>query len=274
MQNKNKHESGQVFLIAVLILVIGLTVGLSVASRSVTNLKSSLEEENSQRAFAAAEAGVEKALKGVKANDISFGEANTKIKTVSIDEIKGTKVFLNNGAPIEANDGMDVWLSSDNKNILATTQNNTLTFYWTGRNACDNPPPPALEVIVFAKSSTAPNPVASQRYVYDPCRRVTATPDTNSSSGYSIQESNGALRTQSFQFKTDPIVVVDGYIARAIPLYSSSPIAVEATTALPLQGNVINSTGTSGGTTRKITYFQGWPKIPNEIFQYVLFQPN
>lgn len=43
-------------------MVIALTIGLSIAARSIINLQTTTEEEISQRAFSAAEAGIERAI--------------------------------------------------------------------------------------------------------------------------------------------------------------------------------------------------------------------
>lgn len=276
MQNKNKHESGlassklgeagQVFLIAVLILVIGLTVGLSVASRSVTNLKSSLEEENSQRAFAAAEAGVEKALsKNISIKKpFLFGEGNTAIKEVSIDDIGGNEFLMNGGSDILQNDGADIWLS-DHTNFSSPWSSGTLIIGWQGD--CSKTPitAPAIEVIVMSGTLAAPQ---SQRYAFDPCSARQA------SNKFDIV-ANTITKIAGVDFPhAVSIPITNGLIARVIPIYADTRIGVQALGLGQSQGKQINSTGTSGGTTRKITYFQGWPKIPNEIFQYVLFQPN
>ena len=56
-------HSGQTLLVVVLMMVVALTVSLSVVLRSVSNVRTSTDEENSSRAFSAAEAGLELALK-------------------------------------------------------------------------------------------------------------------------------------------------------------------------------------------------------------------
>lgn len=53
---------GQVALVVVLAMVVLLTIGLSVISRTVTDIRISKETEESTRAFSAAEAGIEEAL--------------------------------------------------------------------------------------------------------------------------------------------------------------------------------------------------------------------
>jgi len=59
---KNK-KSGQIALIVLLIMVTLLTIGLSLISYSVTDVKISQDEKEAMRAFSAAEAGIEEALR-------------------------------------------------------------------------------------------------------------------------------------------------------------------------------------------------------------------
>lgn len=56
-------RQGQVALIVALMVVVGLTVVVAVASQSVTTISVSTQEEERARAFSAAEAGVEDALR-------------------------------------------------------------------------------------------------------------------------------------------------------------------------------------------------------------------
>src|SRR3989304_10327197 len=59
---KKKYSSGQALLIILLTLTVVLTVVLSVVSRSVTDISVTTYQEDAQRAFDAAEAGIERAL--------------------------------------------------------------------------------------------------------------------------------------------------------------------------------------------------------------------
>src|SRR3972149_5804868 len=59
----SKHnQSGQALLLVFLVMAVMLTLVLSVASRSVTEVLITTSEEDSLRAFSAAEAGIEEAL--------------------------------------------------------------------------------------------------------------------------------------------------------------------------------------------------------------------
>lgn len=55
-------KSGQILVLVLLVVVVALAVGLSVASRNLTNLRTSTQSEQSQRAFSAAEGGIEDIL--------------------------------------------------------------------------------------------------------------------------------------------------------------------------------------------------------------------
>lgn len=57
-----KRKSGQILVLVLLVVVVALSVGLSVASRNITNIRTSTQTEQSQRAFSAAEGGVEDVL--------------------------------------------------------------------------------------------------------------------------------------------------------------------------------------------------------------------
>ena len=57
-----KRESGQALILVLLSLSVVLTLVLYVVSRSVTDVAVSSQQEESVRAFSAAEAGIEKTL--------------------------------------------------------------------------------------------------------------------------------------------------------------------------------------------------------------------
>lgn len=61
---KNKNQSGQIIIILLLLMLVALSVGLALTQRSVNDVSTSTQSEQSSRAFSAAEAGLEKALNG------------------------------------------------------------------------------------------------------------------------------------------------------------------------------------------------------------------
>lgn len=255
------QQKGQALLIVILIMVVSLTIGLSVASRSIVNLRTSTEEENSQRAFSAAEAGVEKAIAtgtGITAQDLGN---NAIIKEVDIGEVSGTEFVLNGGNNVEKDNGIDLGLSQDYPGYKTAQNISNLSIYWGSQgDTCLNSA--AIELIALSGSS---NSSRSTRYAYDPCSRGNnfSSADTGS---YIISG-------KTFKYRALIGNINNGLIARVVPLYANTPLGITSGTSLPLQGKVIQSTGQSGGTERKITYFKGYPQLPVEFFQYILFSP-
>src|SRR3989304_631033 len=65
MKPKNLHknkEKGQILILFLLVLVVGLAIVLSVASRTITDIRTTTTSDESNRAYFAAEAGIEEAL--------------------------------------------------------------------------------------------------------------------------------------------------------------------------------------------------------------------
>ncbi len=81
---KTTKKSGQILILVLLIVVVALAVGLSVASRNLTNLRTSAQTEQSQMAFAAAEGGIEDVLSRLTsiASAIPAGGSSTQNVTV------------------------------------------------------------------------------------------------------------------------------------------------------------------------------------------------
>ncbi|MEX2007562.1 MAG: hypothetical protein WD992_02200 [Candidatus Levyibacteriota bacterium] len=258
-----KRQSGQVLLAIVLVMIVGLTVGLSLASRSIISLRTSEEEISSQQALSAAEAGIEQVSK----TNISIANGsflNDTTYNTSITTVEGNNFFLNGGASILKDDGADIWLSdysTESAKLYANPWSGNLSIYFgKGSDGCSQA---ALEIVVI--SGTRANPI-SRKYALDPC-----LPRSNSNN-FTYVSSGGIVSGKTFPFGTT-ISVSSGLIARVVPLYFDTPIGVVGDSALPAQGSIISSTGTSGTTTRKVTVFQGFPTLPSEYFPYGLFSP-
>lgn len=80
-------KSGQILVLVLLVVVVILAIGLSVASRNLTNLRSSTQAEQSQRAFTVAEGGVEDVLSKLNtvANVINSGTGTSGCVRESTD---------------------------------------------------------------------------------------------------------------------------------------------------------------------------------------------
>ncbi len=273
------YQSGQVLIISLLVLVVALTVGLSVAVRTITTTRMTAAEDTSQRAFSAAEAGLERALTaGVDFSGVLL--SNNSSYSTSTSELPNNDILVDNGAFIAKDDPVDVWLS-DYPDYTNPWGGN-LTIYWGSvTDNCVGTPEAnntmaAIEVILIRGSGAAP---IIDHFAYDPC-----SPRTNSNNFVDVSTSAGA----SFGGKTFThsatilIPVSSGLMARIIPLYAGTYIGVRGSAALPSQGKVITSVGCSGstaadcsgGTQRKIVSFRGYPKAPVELYPFLIFSPK
>ena len=268
-------QKGQVLLIVILIMIVALTVGLSVAVRSITNIKLTADSSDSQKAFQAAEAGIEEVLgSNTSANITAQNFSPGVVLNVTVTQVSGgattgsTFYYLeNNGLAINQDDGTDIWLSTYNSDPTLRYQNpwsGHLTVYWgKSTNACSDA---ALEIMIISGSITAPS---FARYAVDPCgaRTIGSTGNHFSVANTTAQKVSG----QQFYYVAS-VTVNSGLIARIVPLYSSTPIAISADNApnFPSQGRIITSSATAGTATRKLVFFQGYDSIPSEFF-YSLF---
>ena len=281
---KNNQE-GQALLIVVLVMIIALTVGLALISRSITSVKTSTDQADSQKALAAAEAGIEQSIKSnspIGEGQGSFG-TDTQYST-SIAAVSGTTFLLNGGDLIQRDDSADLWMSdysTDSAKLYAhpTSANLSIDFN-TSKDNCSNPAiNPAIEVDVVSGSKAAP---ILTKYAYDPCS------SRRSSNHFSAPDIGDTINGVVFTNKTHLITISPespGLFVRIIPIYSSTIIGVTSDTSLPSQGSIITATGcvspnnngctgSNTGTQRSVTVFQGFPKIPAEVFPYTFFAPS
>jgi hypothetical protein len=266
---ESQSEKGQVLLIVVLTMVVALTVGLSLAARTVTNLRNTAEDTGSQQAFSAAEAGIERGLKsGLEITDEQL-DSQTTIKQVTIDTNYGRSAFpVNNGNPLSQDDGVDIWLSTfpdySAPQFGPPPNGSKLQVYWgDSSSGCSNA---ALEIIVISGTTVSPK---LERYALDPCGTRGNNFDSPSGNG-------GTILGHVFH-ESVAVTVVNGLIARIVPYYQGTSLAVVGTDTsgnvimLPTQGRLLTSVGASKGTQRKISYFEGYDELPSELF-YSIFQ--
>lgn len=260
------RESGQVLLAVILVAVVALTIGLSLISRSITNVRVAAQSEESQRAFQAAEAGVERALESIRTNptppaSIEDSFANSSQYSTTVQTVSGREILLNGGHALDQDIGSDVWLSVYPNYASPTTDTLTIYFADPSQSQCSGSGEaitPALEIQVLSGSTTSPS---MQKYVVDPCTRIVGA--VNASAGSTVQG-------QEYRYSY-ALPVTDALIARVIPIYNKSEVAIStAAVALPSQGSVVTSTGSSGESVRKVVVFQSHPQVPVEIFQYAI----
>lgn len=271
-------QKGQALLIVVLVMIVVLTISLSVALKTVTNQRTSTEEENSARAFSAAEAGVEKVLKSGQPIPTPEQFASNKAQyTVKIVGILGADFIFNAGLKVMQDEGGDLWLADyvpptnplDHGNYT-NPRDSSFRVYWSvDPDDCNSVTAPmaALEVIAISRPDPATNMPISTRSVFDPCLT------RRNGNKFEAPEVGSALLGRSFKNRTRQIDVKAGLFVRIRPLYADSVIGIQRVggSQFPSQGQSIQSLGTAGQTQRKIILFKGYPKISSEFFPYILF---
>ena len=260
-------------LLVVLVMAIVLTVVLSLASRTVTNIRTTQEEENSERAFSAAEAGIERSLttpfegSGILQNRTSYQTSSTAFT--------GIELLLNNGAPNFKDEAIDVWLTDYPG--YTTLWSGDITLYWgKPSDTCVESElsntMAALEIIVVSGSKVDP---VGTTYAVDPCSQRASFNNFEY-----IPSGGGVVGGKTFAYKKT-ITVTSGLLIRTIPLYASTIFGAKGCNssntnciALPTQGRLVQSVGIADDTQRKIVNFQGYPKLPTEALPFVLFSPR
>lgn len=267
------NQRGQILLIVVLVMVTALTVGLSVAVRSISNTRTSLEDANSEQAFSAAEAGIEKSLTTNSAvPNTSFSNGSTYSTTIST--VGGPSFALNNGSPVLKDEPADLWLSTYPGYTSQRTGN--ITIYWgSAADTCTSSETTnsmaALEIFEFTGTAAAPT---EAHVAVDPCaaRRLV--------NSFQNVGTGGTVGGTTYRFSTT-MLITSGLFLRIVPLYAPTALAVTGCDAananctdFPVQGTLIQSVGKVANTQRKIQTYRYYAQLPSELLQYSFFVPQ
>jgi len=271
----NRKDSGQTLLIILLVAAVILTIGLAVASYSITNIKISQQEEESARVFSAAEAGIEEALRlgGLpEGGTITVGEITANVT----EQIQGeSSIFNFAGDKFESGELANIWLIGHDVDggLDPSTYfpaNGTVTVCWGDSTDTSGDDTPALELALLYQDSGS---FKVARGAYDPKDRGNA---------FELADDIDGGNCGNLAFAKDVNLGADlGIPGGAIPytlrlrlLYNSSAnsLAVSASSNLPKQGKCYESTASivESGVTRKVRQCQFF-QSPPEIFDYVLF---
>lgn len=274
-----RNSSGQALLIILLVMAVALTIGLSVVSRSITDIRISQEQEESARAFSAAEAGLESLLATGEELVESVGDF-----TIDTDiEPQGNSSTFVFPKEIRADNTQTVWLVNHDEDGALGTNFYTgidIELYWGNEDTADNQETtPALEIIIIYKEG---GDYKTRRAAFDPKSDRAATSDFTL-----VNKGNYSLGEDKFSFKAkfsddDDADFPSGaeiYALRLKLLYNDEAqiLGVKAIgdDDLPLQGNCYASTAFSEttGISRKVEQCQFYPSLSG-IFDYVLFSES
>lgn len=251
-QLKNTSQSGQIGIIIILIMSVMLTVGLSLAANTSSDLIISQQEEESNRVFNAAEVGIEEAL----SSDLTFaqesmaGTVNT-ISDVAVDynisktRQLETRLFEGVSAKVDVSNAID---------------GDVLRIDWSRENDCASENPASLLVSVYSDDAGT---IRARHYTYGGCNR---------GDGF---ETGGTISDNGLFRRTDLVMQTGDQFVRIKPIYNDTHLRVWSPSigwTLPVQALVIRSEATSdlGNENRAVEVNRSLPSAPS-VMDYALY---
>ncbi|MCX6706508.1 MAG: hypothetical protein NTV24_05445 [Candidatus Woesebacteria bacterium] len=279
-----KRESGQALLLVLLSMSVVLTIVLSILARSTVDIGISTRSEESVRAFSAAEAGIERALvAGVPTLSGNFDNGSTTFDAKVTSFSSAVSEFILPSS-LYSGESATVWFVSHKEDgslsLVCDAGNpcftgNQIEVCW-GKEETRSAYIPAIEISVIYLSTPGD-------YTTAKIARVAVDPnDTRRNSNSFSDHDNGTcvIGGQTFVFRSKfnlgPLGVNTSglQLARIAILYNTDmghPVAVRVFGGiLPAQGVVIDSSGVSGNSTRKVEVIRGFKELPG-IFENVAF---
>jgi hypothetical protein len=273
LPNRRKNpssEQGQAVLIILLIMAVVLTVGLSIVSRSVTDIKISQQAQESARTFWVAQAGLEKAI---KANSSDADTLNDVSYQVDRSLIGGSQSLIF-PEKVKSDNPLTLWLVEHddetgeiNPDLNDDFAGSLITFLW-GQEGDS-----ALEATLIYYDS-GPGEFRSRRYA--------ATPSSLSGQAQEFEEARTScpeIGGQTFPLchtidLSDLPVTAQPYFIRVKTFLSDNleNIGVSADQNLPSQGYCWDARATAqeSKVSTRLRDCRLWRVMPS-IFDYTLF---
>lgn len=260
---RSSQQRGQVVLITLLILAIGTTVALSLMGRVTTDVGISSQIEESSRAFSAAEAGIEEALK------TGEGSGGPKVLTpggvsyqTTVSNVGGSTAVYKLPQKTPKGNTETLWFVNFNPD---GTLDEKITYIGENVTLCwsnETPVIPAVVVgILYKENGTGTYKVA--RVAFDP---DTNRADTNNFTTNISLSGCGMPDYYRRNITFAPLGITPGNEAtsdillamRVRPVYADTFFAFNpGTFTVPLQGVKIESVGsTETGTARKVVVYK------------------
>lgn len=242
-------QSGQAGLVILLLTVAVLTIGISVASRTSTDVKLSRQEEESNRAFNAAESQIEELLSQDLSTLPATGSENLETDNLSlnysIDQIRILETRIPEGKEAQVD--------------VTGSNGNGIQIQWSKERNCDEDMA-SLLVMTFSRDAVS-GQVSARSTGYSLCDRadglttVTALPAGNP---FAAQV-------------THPLQANDLFVL-IHSVYNDTQVRVEGQGwTLPVQYYKVRSVAQNslGGESRAVEVNRTKPAIPS-VFSYVL----
>jgi len=264
-------QKGQIVLMTLLVLTVAITLVLAFIGRTTTNTAITTQLEDSARAFNAAEAGIESALKsGINSAEVLSGGANFSVTVTNIGGAAGVYEF---SKQTTTSNTETLWLVEHNAdgslNESTAFRTNLVNLCWSQEATV-----PALSVGLIYKRGGA---YYTARGAYD-AQAATRTNNFSlpTSTGVGCGKSNVYVKSMNFLTDFGIDVATDTLLFfRIRPIYNATNISFDPLLGtLPLQAKRIESTGAvASGTTRKIVVYQQY-KSASSLFDAVLYSQS
>jgi hypothetical protein len=244
-------ERGQAALVILLLMVVLLTIGISIASRSITDLRLSRQEEDSNRALNAAEAGIETAL----SQDFNFS-GTTYQGSVSVDPAVSVNYTIQKVGAWETRLFKGISAQVD---LSGSQTGNNVVIRWGKETNC-NQSPASLMIRIFRNTGTTTK--VRTKLAYAPCSTH------NDRFTVVSTDPSGEL----FRQVTIPLQSGDTFM-RVKPLYNDTYLSVTGSGwTLPTQQYQVKSVAgtTQGDETRAVQVNRTRAVVPS-IFDYAVF---
>lgn len=266
-------------MIALLVVTIATTVGLSLIGRSTTDTAVTRNLEESARAFSAAEAGVEEALQSGAAGSGTLDSGSGTGFTTTVTAISGqANTPFTFQKKVVKEDTQTVWLvphAADGSLTQTPAYTDpTIDVCWSAETT-----PPAIVATVWYKESTDGS-YRTAKAAYDPDSNRALinhfSPPTATSGGCGPDTGTAykaTIRFADLSASLDP--AVDTLLSlRVRPVYEGATIAVTPVAALPVQGTRVESVGRSAsGLNRKIIVYRQY-RAPSSAFDAAIYSEN
>jgi hypothetical protein len=241
-------ERGQAGIVVLLMTVVLVTIGLSVASRSVTDIRFSEQEEETTRAFDIAEAGVEEALR----QDLSTFTPGTlyqnPINPSDSFEVSQGNIII---AEIEEGEAIEVDVSSFSGDV-------DINWGAVGEQCNVNPRFASLVVSVINNSGN----LARTAYTRSGCNRAD-----------NFSQTAGASPLTGYELNIDHPVAGSDQRMRIRAVYAGTNLLVQTDSGDfpdPQYYIVHSEAQTAGGESRAVEVTKSLP-IPPSIFDFAVF---
>lgn len=256
-----KNESGQVLLIAVMLMAVLMTVVFSASFVSRTDTQISKLEEENQKALAAAETGIEAALKSGTITDLSTLGVPAGFTGEATIQTSASPSFI---SPVIKKNGQYTFYLSTPGGTIDNPDFSKLTSDYN-----DNP------LVICSSSKSFAMSIALLKSNGN-IERFVINPDLNTpiiTNGEAANNRGNCPTGQNWEYwerlssnkiGTNNLLL---FVKLVGPSGPSAKVGINGYVNLPLQGKTIVSKAKSPtGVTKTVQLFQSYPQIPAEFF--------